>query len=1481
MNHDDTTGVPTSAAIADSSTCATVPGGMAQTRMLSRLRVAGSTGIRRVNEASEAPLAPLPSARPLGRDASTTGDVAQYGGCASLVRTATAAAVVAVENAVPQSSAFGCGDGRDDDAVLRKEENSCIEVDVGAVNASSPLLGQPTSGAAQHLSYDAANDGTGGRLQSRGGNAAAVDIPLRCRATWTRQTTPEPLQGDGGLLCAAAALNSSTTSNADDKTSPQSAAAAATATDVLESPAAPPPSPKGEHGSCDYTGNPLHLPGHHRHYIDMDLPGMGESNEPWSGSVASSASSAPHSTAETQWHNTSVASELDLYEMPLPVMETATGDLTAAPSVTASFLFGGVALPVAFSVKSGGSALTADRDAKVWSPISVSATVSPSRRNIAGLKQPADLSGWRRKRSSGKLAAQSERNNSSSGPGDIPLVSLEKSVGWSAGKPMNDDSLSPVTSLSQQRGELLERSVYPLTSTQVTTATTLATVESGTASNPFSSHSSLRSFDSHHALQRSALIARMSVPCQGRAPSLQLSAIVRPGGAVLESANLGTPVRSPQGMSTSLGLPMFVGGSTGSPILFSKYDTVFPLRMAPRTHTKLAGDESQQSPPRLHDQRNEGDADQPPPTPTAALVTQAAQQQQQQQTPFCCPQHGETDAPECSPLTSLSALPQQSLRSSTVTSDTSFGVDNAISMRQCSMMSEDHILQTLVHGMALGGVSAEAWMAAPDNWAPSPRNLRSTGPGNRHLTGRLCALQRPLSPSSRSAASDAVGAGSGKTPTAGLVASSMRFSQLQTQRGKLGWMSSTRPAGPWGAELVQGLSPVSASAANRGDETAETGSHLLTCDPLTVAPSSPSKRHMAAHTPTRLQQQRKLPSPENFFAKADGSLRDSVGFSATSLPTLSDPALHARRSLVTPMQGYSFKQHPTAASMASSALSQVPLGVEEVIFSAGSTPNVVGCVEASVATWLPVASTDTAARQLSGDQTVVLRPYDSSAAYYRISNGGLFSTADSGVTVAAPREASLEGRLTFLQSVHDLDSFAAQAEASASLGYGAAVQSPLTREIVEPGAVATTMVSPPSSIAPVDETFSVCRPPPPAPAMLLRHSPTRRPFYLIPGLEAAATAELGRISPSPFTVAPWAIGGASDFVAAVATPLLPGMLSEKDKVSPWSSDSTRGGFLQVLPLAQEEHVSTSLSYKVRAPKTTSPMSASQAQDDSVAVTDPQLLWWAPKAAHAAAPFTATDTDTHPASVHRNSDESGTHSSMPNFSCRSPPVHLPPQQQTPPQLQVCAPAAMWSFLYGVHNNDDQGAYQIATFNSNPSVALTRSSTRVLSSCIVDQAADVWPGGEEEYRQSCRPEGEMLFRRPGTLTGSISQCRRSGKRRGGGPGAPLRISIPCYQRYRDVEALLDDAERAMNRTSVPIISLLSYGGRSLNGDEYSPETLGNGLASSVMSLATPALMTSMTCLEVSLVSPLALESASDKPVASPTGTMSFSVSPPRRR
>ncbi|CAJ1989739.1 hypothetical protein conserved [Leishmania donovani] len=1575
--------------------------------------VAGSTGMPCVCEASEVPRTPFLSALLLSGIMPETDDVSQNGGCAKYAFTAATTAALAVSNTAPRPS-VGHSNGREDGVVLSRQEDDRSKVGMAFVNASVQPLTRAKSGAARHLSCHDGNDTPRGVLKRRGDDAAE-------------------------------ALHSSTTAGADDKDTLQSTvasassqrvhfvpnnAATATATDALEPLAAPPLSPEGACNPRDDMDDPLRSRRHRHRDTGTESPGLGGSSGPQTWSAASSASSAPHSTAETQWCNTSEASELDLHEIPPPVLGTATGHLTAVSSVC-----GGEASPVTINARTAEPAQKPNTGANGWSPISVSAVMSPNRQSIAGLQQSSKGSVWRRKRSCDMSAVQSERHSccSSSDHGDASPVSLEKSIPRSAGKPIGDGPASPVASLSQKRIESLDGNTRTPTSTQATMATTLTTMESGIAPNPSSSRYSLRSVGSRHELQRSASISRMCVPRQETAPPLHLSMPICPGGAVVSSTILGVSVRSPLEMTTSLMLPMFMVGNTASLIAFPRSDTAFPLRTTLSTLTKSAGDKSQQPPPRLHDQGDEGDADQPP---LAPAVTPAAQhlpssiaaarrknlddssvtssRQQERQAPFCQSKHEEANATENESSNSLSAPPQQSLRNFTVTSATSFCVDNAatacdprsttaehssaVSMRQSSTMSEDQILQTLAHGMALGGVLTGPWKAAQDNSTPTPLKPCASDPGNWRLTGRLFAPQHPPSAPSRSVASGAMSAdrgtqhgstncttcpcGSslmaphmhgeemslylgcgtqtprsrGNSPAAGLAASQTHLSELQMQRGRLSRMSSTRPAGARGERPAQVRSLVSVSAASGADEDAETGSHSLTHGSLAVVLSSPSKRH------------RGLPSPGYFCATAEDSLRDASGSSATTLPALFCSALHAERSLATPMRGYSLTQRSSAASVASLALSQAPFGVEGVIFSAGSTPNVVGCVEAGVAAWLPVVSSDTAARQLSGDRTVMLRPTDSSTAHYHVPSSGVFSTADSGVAVSAPMEALRAERFTFLQSVQDVGGLAAQAETGALLGDADAVQSLLGEVIAEPAAMATPTVSPPTlmpssvpvplstvgfvsgwmrrisaggvsttfpfnttgtaapsparktagsagnssespdgarerisalrmaaepicvandsvataSITLMSETSSVRRSPPPAPAMLPRPLLTRNLSYRIPGSEVAAAAELRRTTSSPCAAAPWAIGSANDLVAAVGTPPLPEMVSLKDNVSARPRDGTRSVFQPVLPLAQEENAVTSLSYEPGTPKAMSPVPASRVTDESVAATDLRQMWWAPAVARAAAPFRTTGADTRPAPVHCNSGESGMRSAAQSLSCSSLRGLLPQQQQTPPQLQMCASAAMRPSLHSVHNNNDQGAYQIADYKSNARADPIRGSLRGSSSRVVERAAGMGAGGGEGYGQSCRANGAMLFHKRGTLTGSSGRCHMNGGKGGGGTGSPIRISIPCYQGYRDAETLLDDAERAMSRTAVPIISLLGFGGPSLHEDEYSFEMLGNGLASSVMSLATPAPTSSSAGMDMGLVSPLVLASASDKPAASPTGTKSsFSLSAPSER
>ncbi|KAG5499597.1 hypothetical protein JIQ42_05072 [Leishmania sp. Namibia] len=1534
MNPHDTTFFLTSAAVDAFSAGVSGHGETAQPKMSSKLRAAVSTKPPGLNEAIEAPLTPLPSETLMSPGAPA------------------ATAVVAISNAAPQPT-VGRGAGRAGGGILFKEDDSSRKADVALVKASLQSLARAASEAAKDCRYDDDNDGTGGGLPRCGGQASAVLATFPCRAAYALQATPELGQRDDDLLFAAAALNSFTTDGLG-KDAPQRTA---TATDVLASP----------------------------------------------------ASSAPHSTAETQWHNTSEASEPDLHEVLSPDTGASTEDLTAISSVTASSPLGGSASSATSSERPAEPAPMADLATKGRALVSVSETLSPFQRSTTGLRQPAQLSDWRRKRASDKLAVQLERSSRGcDGHGDAPLLSLKNTLTWRAETPTGDGEPPPTLLLSPQRRGLLDSNVCTPVSTEVAAATTQATVVSGSASHPSNPHYSQRALDTHTATERSASITTICGPRQAIAPSPHSSPPIFPGGAVVTSASLEVSVRSP------LGLPMPMSGSTAS-LAFPRCASAFPPRATPDTVANSSGYESVQQSPRRHDQKDEDDLLEPLLSFTEPVVTPAAQhvsslaaaawskslrsspiilsrqqQQQAQLSPFQRPPYGAANTPESDSKESFSVPPQQSLRSFTVTSTASVCADNpaaprspprttaehsclhdsAMSTWQNSTTSEDRILQTLTHGMALGGVATGPWKALQDNSAPPTSSSRATEQQDRCPTEKPLAPQRSMSRASRLAASCTAGAdismhhspwnctsfpcgpsllvpplhgtdrsrspcsgtrvplSRGKSPMAALASSPTRFLEAQPKQAKLGGMSSRRPAVARGTRPAQVRSPVSVLASSGGDDAADANSPSPARNPRTAARPRPRKRRMEAHTPKRLQQRRERPNSGYLFAVANNSsLRSAGGSTAAAPPALVDSAHHAERSLATPMRGYSFKQHSAAASVASSALSQVPFVVEGVI-SAGSTPCIASWVEAAVATRWRVASTDTAARPPGGDRAVMLRSDDSSAAHYRMLSSGFFSVADSSIAVAAPMEALLEEQLTFLQSVHDVGGFAAQSAAGASLDCTAAAQNLLAWETAGLAGVATPAVSPPSHrssplpapipsaglvsgrmrrvtaggvlkapsfdatgtaassspamtaaapsgssikspgkvseristklttaepirvandsiatehIALMGERPSVCAPPPPTSAMWLRPSLTRRPSYRIPGSEAVATPQL--------------IEG----------------LSVRSNVSTWPSDSTRRAFLPVLPLALEEKAATPFICELGTPRAMSPMSASPEADDTVA----------------AAPRRAADTDHLSTPTHGNSGESGTHSAALSISCRSPPGILPPppppqqQQQTPLRLQMCVPAAMWPSLYDVH--DDQDACRIADRSSSTRAALILSSLTTSSNSIVDRTAGTDTRGGKGYGQRYRPNGEAHFHERGALAGSSSQCRGSGRGGDGvGTRAPLRISIPRYERYRDVEALLDDAERVMNRTAVPIVSLLGYGGWSVNGDEYSFETLGNGMGSSVMSLATPALTTSITGPNTGLVSPLVPETMLDKPVASSTGTIpSLSASTPGSR
>ncbi|KAG5476732.1 hypothetical protein CUR178_03906 [Leishmania enriettii] len=1503
MNPHDTDFVVTSAAVDACSAGVSGHGEMAQPKASSKLRAAGSTKPSGLNEVIEAPLTPLPSETLLRPGDSAALDASLYGGYAPLPRAPAATAIVAIANATPQPT-VGRGAGRAGGGILIKENDSSRKDDVALVKASLQSLARAASRAAKDCRY---NDGTGGGLPRCGGQASAVLATFPCRAACALQATPELCQRDDDLLLAVAALNSFTTDVLGKDTS-QRTAAAATATDLRASP----------------------------------------------------VSSAPHSTAETQRHSTSEASEPDLHEVLSPDTGASTEDLTAISSVTASSTLGGSASSATITERPAEPAPIADLAAKGRALVSVSETLSPFQRSATGLQQPAQLCDWRHKRASDQLAMQPERSSGGcDGHGDASLLPSKNTLTWRAEKPTGGGEPPPTLLLSPQRRGLLDSNVCTPVSAEVATATTQATVVSGIASHPSNPHYSQRAFDTHTATERSASITTIRGPRQAIARSPQSSPPIFPGGAVVTSASLGVSVRSP------LGLPVPISGSTAS-LAFPRCASAFPPRSTPDTVANSSGDESAQQSPRRHDQKDEDDSLEPLLSFTAPVVTPAAQ--------------------HASSLTA--AAWSKSLCSFTVTSTTSVCAENpaaprspprmtaehsslhdsAMSTWQNSTTSEDRILQTLAHGTALGGVAAGPWKALQDNSAPPTSSLRATELQDRGLTEKSLAQQRSMSRSSRLASSCTAGAESsmhyspwncisfpcgpsllvpplhgtersrspcggtpvplsrGKSPIAALASSPTRFLEPQPKQGRLGGMSSTRPAVVRGTRPAQVRSPVSVLASSEGDNAADANSHSPARNPRTAARPRARKRCVEAHTPKRLQQRRERPNSGYLLAvDNNSSLRCAGGSAAAALPALVAPVHHAERSLVTPMRVYSFKQHSATASVASSALSQVPFVVEGVI-SAGSTPCRANWVEAAVATPWRVASTDTASRRPGGDRAVMLQSDDSSAAHYRMLSSGFFSAADSSIAVAAPMEALLEEQLTFLQSVHDVGGLAAQSAADASLDCAAAAQSVLAGEIARLAKVATPAVSLQSrrssplhapipsaglvsgrmwritaggvleapsfdatgmassspamtaaapsgssikspgkvsertstklttsepiraaneSIAtePIElmgERPSVCAPPPLTSATWLRLSLTRRPSYRIPGSETVATP-----------------------------PLIEG-LSVRSNASARSSDSMRSTFLPILPLALEEKAATPFIHELETPRAMSPMSASPEADDTVA----------------AAPRRAADTDHLSTPTHGNSGESGTRSAALSIGCRSPPGILPPppqqqQQQTPLRLQMCVPAAMWPSLYGVH--DDQDACRIADRSSSTRAALILSSLTTSSNSIVDRTAGADTRGGEGCGQRYRPNGEAHFHERGALSGSSSQCRGSGRRSDGvGTRAPLRISIPRYERHRDVEALLDDAERVMNRTAVPIVSLLGYGGWSVNGDEYSFETLGNGMGSSVMSLATPALTTSITGPNTGLVSPLVPETMLDKPVESSTGTIpSLSASAPGSR
>ncbi|GET89514.1 hypothetical protein, unknown function [Leishmania tarentolae] len=1583
---------------------------------------AGGAGLPCVCKTSEVLHTSLPSPMLLNGNLPQARDISQDGGCAKRAFTAVSTAGVPVASTAPQSTTAQSS-GRDDSVVLSRNEDGRGEVDIAFVNASlKPLAQAPSEG----------------ELEKCDGNKAVSDMPFRGRDTWTPQTTMEPPQRDSGILCVAEVLHLSPTPGADKgnlhcamaSASPlhghlvtNKAAAAATAAHVREPPAIPPLSPEVACDPCDHMDSPLRSRREGHFYASMESPGLGGSGGLQTLSAASSAYSVPHSTAETQWRNTSETSELDFHEIPLPVMDTATDHLAAVSSV-----FCGDASPVAIKAGTGEPVRTANTGADVWSSISVSALMSPNRQHIPGFLQSSKPSGWRSELSSDTSAVRSERNSDFYGNGgdDILPVSLETAVTWSSEKPIDEAPSSPVVSFSQKRIESLDETTGTSTLAQVTTETALAAMESGSAPNPVSTHSSPRLVDLHHARQRRAPIRRVCVSCREMAPSLHSPMSIRPGGVVVASTHLGVSVRSPLETVTSTMRPMFMNGSTASRFTSPRSDTAFPLCATIDTLTKSASDESQQPLPQFHDEEDGGNTDRPSLTPTSTAVTLAVQhlsssieaarrkstvndfvtpsRQQGQQQPFRQSTHEEESTTENGSSKSISAPPQQNFFNFTVTSATSFCVDNAatvcdlrsktaesssphgstISMRQSSTLSENQILQTLAHGMALGGVLTSAWKAAQDNSTPASLKLCTSDPGNRHLTGKPVAPQNPLPPPWHSVASDRRNAdrgtqrspmsfitypsdsspmpphmhrsdmslylgshtqtprSQGKSPTAGLVAPPTRFSELQMQRGKLRKMNPTRPAGT--------------PATSEADRHREIGSQSPAHDSPAVILSSPSRRH------------RRLPNPDYWCAAAEEPLRDAGGSRATALPTMLCSALYAERSLCTPVRGYSLTQRSSAPSVASLVLSQGPFGREGVIFSASSTPNVVGCVEAGVTAWLPVVSSGIAERQLSDGRAVLRRPNDSNTTHYHMPSNDVFSIVDSGVAVGAPMEVFREERFTFLQSVQDVGGLAAQTETGIFLGNADAVQCLLGEEITEPAAMDTATVPQPTpmpsaaptplptvgfvsgwvqrtpagggstafslntactaapsparktevspgnsselhdgacerisaqrmaaepirvvndkvtmaSLTPMVGASPVCRSPPPAPATLPRPALTRKTSYPMPRFEVTSASELRHTSFLPCTSTSWAIGDASDLEAATATPPLSEMVRLKDNVNRQPRVSKGCVFQPVLPLAKEENAATSLSDERGTPKTMCSTPEEQLRDESVAATNKQQLRRAPAVARVGVLFRATGTDTCSTSLQRESGESGMHFDEQSLKCSSPSGLLPRGQQNTPQLQRCSSASTQPSLYRVHNKDDQSDYHIADCNRSRRAGVIRGSLRGPSSGFVELTAGVDSSDGDGHNQSCRAQREPLFHQRGTLTGRRDPCCKKGGKEGGDTGSPLRIPIPRFQRYCDVEALLEESERAMNRAAVPIISLLGCGGSSSKEEDHSLDLLGNAQVSSVMSLATPAPTSLNTGMGIGLVSPLTLASASVPPVSSPPGTMSsFPFSAPSER
>ncbi|KAK7194422.1 hypothetical protein NESM_000358600 [Novymonas esmeraldas] len=1662
-----------------------------------KLSAAGAPALPRVNESSEPPLAPSPSSRLLSRGASVTDDGTAHNavvGAPSHVRAAAEPTVAASVAAAPRTPPRRHPPSREDGVVPgdEEEEEGRGRVHVVLMNASRQTFGRFASGSSERQVNDDRddNDGTGGSALHRctgGATTMSVPSPQRRRVVWSRLAAREPCAHGGSdgapwpttttRVSAPGGGGGGGGRGGRGRGTMQHAAPASQSAQFAKHTLTPATETVEQRATADSSlgvsddrekdkEDPLHA--HRRRRCrssHVDFAGMEVS--------ASSTSSIPHSMAETQWVNTSEAMELDAQDLPLPLPSTAgADDFTTVSASTASPTWSRAASPLLTCAKVVGEAGAASgAAAKPRSSIAVPATIVPHRRGTAG---PQQLSGnqseWRRKRSDDESAALSGRNSysvsasrSSGGAGDTPLVSVERSVTWSGARRTEDSVSSPLASpelkpklqqqQQRQRRSMDSSELVPSSPPQAAANGAQSTVDlSSAACNPSGSYVSLRSMGSHNGAQRAVPLSRACPPRRAVAPPLQLPTPLGPGDGGAAGANLGVSVRSPLGMSNSVGLPMFMSGSTASLMAFPRYDAATPPRTAHNTAAAppVRNDVDPPLAPGSRAQQRDSEVERPPlpptvpsaqapPSPVAAVLQRSSsiaaasarhgssrgspftpspsQSQQRQLSPSSrFPRPGEANPFEIGSLNSLSAMPQRSQRTFTVTSAASLGVDNganafgsrsraaahsslhdsAISMWQSSTMLSDHILQTLAHGMALGGVSTAPWNAALENATSLPPNSPAhdgavrrlaakalppqspgaqpwprSGAGGGSAAHAMRAVVAPSSASSQSVTSTAAGVdramhGSPMNQTAHQCGSSLL---VPLMHGGGGGGGPARSLGGWG--VAGAPQPQSVAPGQDGSgEAAEAGCYSPTPS-IPLAPASASLT--PAHSPRHAPRYRASPGAGYFFAAADGSLRDAGGYSATTPPTSLSAALHTERSLVTPMRGYNFARRSTVASVAqpsmmlrpelstsapllahagrgnrstvaSSALSQASLGAEGVMFSAGGTPNEVG-----EAPMVSGAAAD--------DPTRMLRPADSGATHHYAT-----SVADSGVAVAAPTEASLVVPSMFLQSVHDSGAGVAAAPhaPAAPLSMCAAAQRLLAAAVLAGGSgragalpptvpVSLAKIGPMPGLArrlptgsestqPSDgttdtrtsalataaavpsgsseespngvSTVAAVSPPPlphwsapaasapmqlPQPRVSLVH----RLSDTASGTDTHTSDEPRRCSTAPVTAAPQRqVSGSSDLVAAAATPpLISRIVSIKETGSVRPGEGTTSSFLPVLPLAQEEAAgATSLSCEPTpvvgpmpsgpCPNTprSPPQQYQQHQQQHQQQQQQQQQWWASAVARAAAPFSGSGNTARAVTsvtTHRNSSSPDDLRSIPPSFGRAPARLTQPQLQPPAQPLLPRPSTL-----AASPPRDVAELPASDFAGDGRVEPgSQSST-------ADRAA----GTGERYGHSRRANRGMLFHRRSTLTnGSGSRSRQiddsgsgggdggsGGGGGGSGGGAAHRISIPRYQRHHDVESLLDDAERAMNRAAVPIVPVLGLGSRAIEVGEIPFGVLGNGLASSMMSLRTPAMTVSITGSDRGLVSVLAMGSASEKLFSSPSDTApSFPTSAPTRR